>query len=145
MKKFEILIDTYKDKIDEFLLSLDGIKEVHIKEDKWKTDINILYNDKNISIIDIKDKLIEYVDAVNVPSILSFNKFEEKNINKEIFLGDGCCEYCMKGTIEELLEIDGINSASYEDGKDFFNVTLKLGYNPDKISNEKLGQIIKEL
>jgi hypothetical protein len=145
MKKFEILIDTYKDKIDEFLLRLDGIKDVHIKEDKWKTDINILYNDKNISIIDIKDKLIEYVDAVNVPSILSFNKFEEKNINKEIFLGDGCCEYCMKGTIEELLEIDGINSASYEDGKDFFNVTLKLSYNPDKINNEKLEQIIKEL
>lgn len=145
MKKFEILIDTYKDKIDEFLLRLDGIKNVHIKEDKWKTDINILYNDKNISIIDIKDKLIEYVDAVNVPSILSFNKFEEKNINKEIFLGDGCCEYCMKGIIEELLEIDGINSASYEDGKDFFNVTLKLSYNPDKICNEKLEQIIKEL
>ena len=145
MKKFEILIDTYKDKTDEFLLRLDGIKEVHIKEDKWKTDINILYNDKNISIIDIKDKLIEYVDAVNVPSILSFNKFEEKNINKEIFLGDGCCEYCMNGTIEELLEIDGINSASYEDGRDFFNVTLKLGYNPDKINNEKLEQIIKEL
>ncbi len=145
MKKFEILIDTYKDKIDEFLLSLDGIKKVHIKEDKWKTDINILYNDKNISIIDIKDKLIEYVDAVNVPSILSFNKFEEKNINKEIFLGDGCCEYCMNRTIEELLEIDGINSASYEDGRDFFNVTLKLSYNPDKINNEKLEQIIKEL
>lgn len=145
MKKFEILIDTYEGKIDEFLLRLDGIKDVHIKEDKWKTDINILYNDKNISIIDIKDKLIEYVDAVNVPSILSFNKFEEKNINKEIFLDDGCCEYCMNGTIEELLEIDGINSASYENGKDFFNVTLKLSYNPDKISNEKLGQIIKEL
>ena len=145
MKKFEILIDTYKDKIDEFLLSLDGVKEVHIKEDKWKTDINILYNDKNISIIDIKDKLIEYVDAVNVPSILSFNKFEEKSINKEIFLGDGCCEYCMNGRIQELLEIDGINSASYEDGRDFFNVTLKLSYNPDKINNEKLEQIIKEL
>ena len=145
MKKFEILIETYKDKIDEFLLSLDGIKEVHIKEDKWKTDINILYNDKKISIIDIKDKLIEYVDAVNVPSILSFNKFEEKNINKEIFLGDGCCEYCMNGRIQELLEIDGINSASYEDGRDFFNVTLKLSYNPDKINNEKLEEIIKEL
>ena len=86
MKKFEILIDTYKDKIDEFLLSLDGIKEVHIKEDKWKTDINILYNDKNISIIDIKDKLIEFVDAVNVPSILSFNKYEEKNIISTILL-----------------------------------------------------------
>lgn len=51
----------------------------------------------------------------------------------------------MNGTIEELLEIDGINSASYEDGRDFFNVTLKLGYNPDKINNEKLEQIIKEL
>lgn len=51
----------------------------------------------------------------------------------------------MNGTIEELLEIDGINSASYEDGRDFFNVTLKLSYNLDKINNEKLGQIIKEL
>lgn len=145
MKKFEILIDTCEDKIDEFLLSLEGIKEVHIKRDRWKTNINILYNDKKISIIDIKDKLIEYVNAVNLPSILSFNKFEEKYINKEIFLGDGCCECCMNGTIEELLEIDGINSASYEDGRDFFNVTLKLSYNPDKINNEKLGQIIKEL
>ena len=73
------------------------------------------------------------------------NNIQNSHINKEIFLGDGCCEYCMNGTIEELLEIDGINSASYDEGEAFFDATLKLSYNPDKINNEKLGQIVKEL
>lgn len=145
MKKIELEINGYRNRLEEYLLSIDGIMDVKIENKEYNFFVTITYDETKMFVERIEKEIKLYIDRINEPIVVSFNKFEEKNINKEIFLGDGCCEYCMNGTIEELLEIDGINSASYEDGKDFFNVTLKLSYNPDKINNEKLEQIIKEL
>ena len=145
MKKLELEIEKYRNDLDEYLLSIDDMLDVKIEEKGYNFLITTTYDETKLFIERIVNEILLYIDILNTPSIVSFNKFEDNAVVKEFVISDGCCEYCMNGRIQELLEIDGINSASYDEGEAFFDATLKLSYNPDKINNEKLGQIIKEL
>lgn len=141
MKKIELEIESYKYQLEEYLLSIDGIIDVTKDEKKYNFFITIAYDETKIFIERIEKEILLYVDSLNVPVIVSFNKFEDNEVIKEIVIEDGCCEYCMKGSVEKLSKIDGIGSFSYNQDNGYFDVHAKLGYNPNKISEEKLKEI----
>ncbi len=141
MKKIELEIETYKYQLEEYLLSIDGIIDVTKDEKKYNFFITIAYDETKIFIERIEKEILLYVDSLNVPVIVSFNKFEDNEVIKEIVIEDGCCEYCMKGSVEKLSKIDGIGLFSFDQDNGYFDVHAKLGYNPNKISEEKLKEI----
>ncbi len=55
---------------------------------------------------------------------------------------DLCCEYCLNGMVEELLEIDGIESAYTDfDYNNKFNVNIFITYNDEIIGKEKINEL----
>lgn len=141
MKKIELEIESYKYQLEEYLLSIDGIIDVTKDEKGYNFFITIAYDETKIFIERIEKEILLYVDSLNVPVIVSFNKFEDNEVIKEIVIEDGCCEYCMKGSVEKLSKIDGIGLFSFDQDNGYFDVHAKLGYNPNKISEEKLKEI----
>ena len=126
--------------LEKYLNSLDGV--ISSKVDIDNDSIYIEYDSSIISLKVLKTELIMYLDIKKVPSILAFDKHTENNIKDTIVIKDLCCEYCLKGMIEELLEIDGIESAYTDfDYHNKFNVNIFITYNDKIINKEKIKEI----
>ena len=109
MKELTITFDDIwiNKELKEYLLSINGIHVVEI-DDKCET-INIKYNPQIITIKIIKLEILAFMDILKMPYIISFNKHSKNMLTKtSIIVKDLCCEYCLKGMIEELLLINGI-------------------------------------
>lgn len=145
MKKIELEIKDYRNRLEEYLLSIDGIMDVKIENKEYNFFVTITYDETKMFVERIEKEIKLYIDRINEPIVVSFNKFEDNDVIKEINIEDACCEYCMEGNIENLLQIDGIGSFSCNQDTNYINVSAKLGYNPDKISNEKLKEIEESL
>ncbi len=145
MKKIELEIKDYRNRLEEYLLSIDGIMDVKIENKEYNFFVTITYNETKMFVERIEKEIKLYIDRINEPIVVSFNKFEYNDVIKEINIEDACCEYCMEGNIENLLQLDGIGTFSYNQDTDYINVSAKLGYNPDKISKEKLKEIEESL
>lgn len=141
MKKIELEIESYRYQLEEYLLSIDGITDVKKEEKGYNFFITVTYDETKIFIERIEKEILLYVDSLNVPVIVSFNKFEDNEAIKEIVIDDGCCEFCMKGNAEKLSKIDGIGLFLFDQDNGYLDVHAKLGYNPNKISEEKLKEI----
>lgn len=142
MNKITIEIDTILDKgLLEYLKTIDGIENCDINEGK----ISIVYKN-NMSLFVIVKEICLYLDILKIPSILSFDKHLSNNLKEYQFLiNDLCCEYCLMSDIEELLYINGINSAySDYDFKDKNNVVIYITYDSSIISKEELDKLNKE-
>lgn len=140
MDKLTLKID-YSDFIDNdfinYLSLLNGIKLVKI--DNKNNEIYIEYDSSVISLKILKKEILLYLNISKIPSIISFDKHYNDNLNKDIIvIKDLCCEYCLKSMIDELLEIEGINSAysdfNYINKKD---VNIFITYN-EKIVNKNM-------
>ena len=145
MKKIELEIKDYRNRLEEYLLSIDGILDVKIENKEYNFFVTITYDETKMFVERIEKEIKLYIDRINEPIVVSFNKFEDNDVIKKINIEDACCEYCMEGNIENLLQIDGIGSFSYNEDTNYINVPAKLGYNPDKISEEKLKEIEESL
>ena len=142
MNKITIELDTILDKgLLEYLKTIDGIENCDINEGK----ISIVYKD-NISLFVIVKEICLYLDILKIPSILSFDKYLHNNLKEyQILINDLCCEYCLMSDIEELLYINGINSAySDYDFKDKNNVVIYITYDSSIISKEELDKLNKK-
>lgn len=145
MKKIELEIKDYRNRLEEYLLSIDGIMDVKIENKEYNFFVTITYDETKMFVERIEKEIKLYIDRINEPIVVSFNKFEDNDVIKEINIEDGCCEYCMKGNAESLSKIDGIGSFSFDQDNGYFDVHAKLGYNPNKISEEKLKEIEESL
>lgn len=145
MKKIELEIKDCRNRLEEYLLSIDGIMDVKIENKEYNFFVTITYDETKMFVERIEKEIKLYIDRINEPIVVSFNKFEDNDVIKEINIEDACCEYCMEGNIENLLQLDGIGSFSYNQDTNYFNVSAKLGYNPNKISKEKLKEIEESL
>ena len=68
--------------------------------------------------------------------------FNSKNKKDTIVIKDLCCEYCLMSMIEDLLEIDGIESAFTDfDYHKKNNVNIFITYNDKLIKNNQLNEI----
>ena len=144
MNKLTLKIE-YSDFFDKELCDyLSTIKGVLFS--KIDIENNEIYIEYNSSIILLKTLIMEidlYLNTNNTPSIISFDKHFEKNIAKDIIvIEDLCCEYCLKGMIEDLLENELIKSAytdfNYIDKK---NVNIFITYDNKMMNLEELKKI----
>lgn len=126
--------------IKEYLSSLKGVLQVDIKSDK--EEIYIKYDLNLTSIKILKLEMLTFMN-VDIPSIIAFNKHSKTDTTKTtITIKDLRCEYCLKGMIEELLDMDGIES-TYSDfnfnNKD--NITINITYDNKLITKEQINNI----
>lgn len=128
----------------DYLYTLDGIKfaQVNAKDDK----IYVEYNSSAISLKLLKREILLYLNIKKIPSIIAFDKHDIKHESKyTIVIKDLCCEYCLNGMIEDLLEINGIISAHTDfDYHNKNNVNIFVTYNEKIISQDELDKITKQ-
>ena len=150
MNKLTLVIDHWENiELKEYLLSLNGIHNVIINNQK-QLEVLIKYNSNLISAKTIKSEILLFLDIVKIPSILAFDKHSNnKLLEYKIIKNEVCCEYCLKSTIEDLLEFDGIekvNSNFDRENYDIRNgVIININFNEDLISVEDLKQIESKL
>ncbi len=135
--KVDCMIDN---NLEDYLLSLNGVAEANIND---LNEINIKYDSNLIGLKVLVMEIILFLNIFKTPSIIAFNKHSKiKPQNYKLTIYDLCCEYCLKNKIEELLFIDGIESAcsdfDYEHMKD---VGIFIKYNSELISMEELKNI----
>ena len=131
--------DFLNNDLENYLKDLNGVKIIKINNDK--NEIYVEYDSNIISLRLLKREILLYLDLVKIPSIVAFNKNFKNGIRKDcILIKDLCCEYCLNGMIEELLEIDGIESA-YTDYNNKFNVNIFITYNDEIIGKEKINEL----
>ena len=145
MKELTILIDSgANDEFRDYLLSLNGIIDVDVNN-TIGLSIYITYNDKLITAKIIKMEIELFLNLLKTPSIMGFDKHSNKNIATYIiFRKNICCEYCLKGTIDDLFEIQGIEKVGTNFCEDFdilSDIKINVCYDPDIISYEKMKQI----
>lgn len=131
--------------LNEYLSSLNGV--LFSKVDMENNEIYIEYDSAVISIKVLKMEIILYLNLNNTPSIISFDKHYEKGIKEDvIIIDDLCCEYCLKGMIEDLLEYDAIKSAytnfNYVDKN---NVNIYITYDNKALKSDELNKLKNKL
>lgn len=144
MEKLTLKIE-YSDFLDKelnkYLSSLNGV--LFSKVDMEKNEIYVEYDSLVISLKILKMEIILYLNIQNTPSIVSFNKHYKKDIKEDvIIIDDLCCEYCLKGMIEDLLVYDAIKSA-YTDFNyiDKNNVNIFITYDESMLKVEELNKV----
>lgn len=109
MKKLTIVIDAWgHNELKEYLLSLKGIIDVNINNDK-DLEITIWYDHNLISTKIINLEIFAFLNISKTPSLLSFDKHSDQKLSTyKIIREEICCEYCFKSTVEDLFNISGI-------------------------------------
>ena len=127
------------DELIDYLKSINGIENVEISN-----DITIYYD--NISLKVIIKEIYLFLNILNIPSILSFDKHLNNNLKEyKIVIKNLCCEHCLMSDIEYLLYINGINSAySDYDFDDKDEVEIYITYDSSIISKEELDKLSEE-
>lgn len=70
------------------------------------------------------------------------NVEKKETFRYKIIINNLCCEYCLKGMIEELLNYDGIVSASSNfEYNDKQNIEIYITYDKNLITIEKIKKI----
>ena len=144
MQKLTLKLDSsvfyWKDLII-YLPSLKGV--ILVKIDKNNSNIYVEYDSNVISLKVLKYEILYCLNLLKTPSIIGFDKHSRCMIYKEkIVIKDLCCEYCLKGMIEDLLEIKGITSA-YTDF-DYINkkdVNIYITYDTNLLSLQQIKKI----
>ena len=130
----------------DYFLSLTGIKNINYKNVDY-LEITIQYTD-DISLERIKLQLELYFNILKIPEMLFFDKHIKKDLKKEqIVIKDMCCEYCIKGTIEDLFDTNGIVSAytNYDQIEFFCDVTFYITYDDTIITKEEINNILENM
>ena len=144
MSELNIIIDNFGHKeLKEYLMSLNGIFDVKITNDEY-LDIYLKYDSSLITLNIIKMEIFNFLDIMKNPSMIAFNKYSKcKKLNYIIIRDKICCEYCFKGAIDDLFNIEGIEevNSNYLEKKE--NIIIDIKYNPNIISEEEIRK--KEL
>lgn len=146
MNELTLLIDNWGHKeLKEYLLNLKGIIEVNINNEK-NLQINIKYDSNLIKAKTVEMEILLFLNVLKTPSLLSFDKHTNSiTKNYKIVRKDICCEYCFKGAIEELFEIEGIEKATSNFYKEDYNlkdnIIIEINYDPKLLNEEQLQQI----
>lgn len=142
MNKLTLKLDCeIYNEIKSYLLDLNGVDEVLISKD----EITVIYNDEGIDVYMLKGEIELFLEIDKTPSIIGFNKYNITDNKYDIYINDLCCEYCLKGFIEELLMIDGIVEAYTDfDYVNKKNVKIMIKYDSSIISMDEINNLEKE-
>lgn len=141
MNKLTLKLDiiSYNDLIN-YLKQLDGIKSANINNEN--DEIYLEYDQSVISLNILKKHILLYLNVLKLPPIISFDKHIDNTKKDIIVINNLCCEYCLKGMIEELLDTNGIISA-YSDF-DYHNkkkVNIFITYSPKLVNETKIDEL----
>ena len=163
MKKLTMTFDSieiYKEDdrndLKKYILALNGVIESNVSYDPETGTVtfNITYDD-----VIIKNKMLQleiktYLNRYKYPALILFDKHFEGKIDKKVFKGKVCCEFCFKIAIEDLFEIDEIvkvennyieryieNYSDLDEGEDI----ITIYYDANKFDSNKMDEIIKAL
>lgn len=143
MKKFKLKLDsTINSELHDYLLQLTGINEVKI--DKLDNSIYVLYSEDIIPLKILKLEIKAFLEIDNnFPNFLSFDKYSDNILENEIIIiNDLCCEYCLKGMIEDLFDTDGIDTAyTNYDYHDKHDVKIFIKYDNQIINKTEIDKI----
>lgn len=148
MDELTIVIDSWGHKeLKDYLMSLNGILDVKIQKEE-QLDVYLKYNSDLISPKIIKMEILLFLNLTKTPCMLAFDKYPKFKTSHYIITKDSfCCEYCFKGAIEELFEMDGIEKVQSNFDEDYLlnkseeKITIKIEYNPELINKEQMKQI----
>jgi len=142
------------DELKEYLMSLNGVLDVVIKS-KEQLEIYIKYNSNLITQKIIKFEILLFLDILKVPSILAFDKHSIVKISEyKIIRNNICCEYCLKGAIDDLFEIEGVEKVESNFSEENYfqkkydkrnNVVINIKYNSNLISIKDMKRIESKL
>lgn len=146
MKELTLKYDSYDlySDIENYLLTLKGIKKVNFNEDN--NEVFIEYDSNTITIKLILMEIDLFMNT-NSPSLFGFDKHSNnKLLDYEIVINNLCCEFCLKGNIEDLILIDGIESArtDYDYTKNKRNVKIFIKYDNNLVNIEKIKELEEE-
>lgn len=121
--------DYFNEEFIKYINLLDGVNGVEINLDD--EEIYIQYDKSVIGIGILKMELLLFLSLLNVPFIDGFDKHSKMVLYEYLLvIKDLCCEYCIRGMIDELLMIDGIDKVNHN----FDNINKK-----DVIINIRYG------
>ena len=145
MKKLALKIDDIiPNTIINHLLTIKGIKDVKLKDKDSIIEINYMENE--IGSLVIEKEVMLFLGLIQMPSLMGFNKYSTNKLTKyNMIIKDLCCEYCLKGNIEELLGIKGIEKVSTD--FDFINkknVKIEIDFDEEIINLDKVKEIEKK-
>ena len=107
--------------------------------------IDVRYDSTLISFQILKLEILFYLGQLKVPSIVSFNKHSKVNTKQyNIVTKDLCCEFCFRGMIDDLINIDGIEKVTSDfDENAYYNkeVMVTINYNPRLVKEEELKEL----
>ena len=149
MKELTVVFDNIGHKeLEEYLLTVKGIKEVSIKNDN-KLEINVKYDSKEIKPRVIVTEIELFLDMTKYSCMYSFDKHEKNTKTYHGTKDAVCCEYCYMKFIDELFDKEGVIKASSNFTDFYFNENAKLDieieYNPNLITEKELEEYIEEL
>lgn len=128
-----------------YMKDFNGIEEA--KYDKDTLDVYIKYDETKISLNRIKLEVFLFLGINTMPSLLAFDKHSKNKLEKAtITIKDLCCEYCLKGMVEELLFVDGIEKV--ETDFDYINkqdVNFSISYDRNIITEDKIKELEKKM
>lgn len=131
------------DGLEEYLLSLSGILEVSILN-SMNVIVDVKYDSNMIALSVLKLEILFYLGILKIPSIISFDKYSKVPTDKyNIVMKDVCCEFCFRGMIEELFDINGIESitSDFNEYNHRENVIIEVHYNPKIISELEIKKL----
>lgn len=133
------------EEFNAYMLDFNGVKEVNV--DKDSLDVYIKYDEEKISINRIKLEALFFLGLNTIPSLRAFDKHSKEKLKEDVITIEClCCEYCLRGMIEELLAIDGIDKASSDyDYIDNKNIHINISYNDEIITEADIKRIEKEM
>ncbi len=145
MKKLALKIDDIiPNTIINHLLTIKGIKDVKLKDKDSIIEINYMENE--IGSLVIEKEVMLFLGLIQMPSLMGFNKYSTNKLTKyNMIIKDLCCEYCLKGNIEELFGIKGIEKVSTD--FDFINkknVKIETEFDEKIINLDKVKEIEKK-
>lgn len=128
------------DDLNNYLMILRGV--TYSKVDTNNNEMYVEYDSEIIPLKLLKMEILLYLDIMNIPSVISFDKHIKNTKEDIIIIKDLCCEYCLKGMIEDLLEIEGIESAYTNfDYNDKIDVKIFITYDDKVIDKNKIKEI----
>jgi len=149
MKELTLVYDNLGHKeLEEYLLTVKGIKEVSIKNDN-KLEINVKYDPKETSIKVIQTEIELFLDITKYSFMYSFDKHEKNTKTYHGTKDAVCCDYCYMGFIDELYNTEGVSKVSSNFEEYFSNHKIQfdvaIEYDPNKVTEEELKKHIEEL
>ena len=144
MKELTIVMGSWGHKeLKDYLMPLTGVSEVIVENEK-ELKIDMKYNLELITPKIIKMEIGLFLNILKIPSHIAFDKHPKNKVSEyKMAREDIYWEYCFKGAIEDLFDIEGIEevNSNYLEKKE--NIIIDIKYNPNIINKEEMRK--KEL